>query len=83
MILSTRSDRHRHQAVVALLQRQAQPHACKHCIKRDQQSVNLLIVQTEAQVLNQMTVYRADGDKRSKMTQNRQSLTVAAWPSRR
>jgi hypothetical protein len=49
MILSTRSDRHRHQAVVALLQRQAQPRACKHCIKRNQQSVHLLIVQTEAQ----------------------------------
>jgi hypothetical protein len=49
MILSTRSDRHRHQAVVALLQRQAQPRACKRCIKRNQQSVHLLNVQTEAQ----------------------------------
>jgi hypothetical protein len=36
--LSTGSDCHHHQVVVALLRQQAHPHACKHRIKNNQQS---------------------------------------------
>jgi hypothetical protein len=39
MIRSTRADRHRHQAVVALLQRQAQPRACTHYFKSNQEFI--------------------------------------------